>query len=404
MLRRVVVVGASLAGLRAVEALRRQDYAGEVVWLGAEVHPPYDRPPLSKQLLRGEWSAERAFLRRDTDYDELSVDLRLGVRATALDAANKRITLGDGSTLDYDGIVIATGASARRLPFGQGLSGVHVLRTLDDAIAICAALQARPRVCVVGAGFIGLEVAASCRLLGLDVCAIEPLPLPLANKVGTRMAQLIAALHIERGVDLRCGTSVVDLHGDGHVETVRLSDGSTIQADLVVVGIGVQPSIQWLEGSGLALGDGVLCDATCAASAPDVVAAGDVARWHNPLFGESMRVEHWSNAGEMATHAVKRLLGGPEFIEPFKPVPYFWSDQYDLKIQFAGSVRPDDQIAIVEGTQQDRKLVALYGREGRVTGVIALNRPAQLVRYRRLLADGMSWEAGLAQTQAQPKA
>lgn len=402
MLGRVVVVGASLAGLRAVEALRRHGHAGAIVWLGAEAHLPYDRPPLSKQFLRGQWAAERLGLRRDKGYDELSVELRLGVRATALDASNKRITLGDGSTVDYDGLVIATGASARHLPFGHGLAGVHVLRTLDDATAICEALVARPRVCVVGAGFIGLEVAASCRELGLQVTAIETLPLPLANKLGERMARLIAALHAERGVDLRCGISVVGLHGDTRVEGVELSDGSTVQAELVVVGVGVRPSIEWLHDSGLALGDGVLCDATCAASAADVVAAGDVARWNNPLFGESMRVEHWSNAGEMANHAVTKLLAGPEFVEPFKPVPYFWSDQYDLKIQFAGSVRADDEIAIIEGSERDRKLLALYGREGRVTGVLALNRPAQLVRYRRLLADGLSWQAAVAS--AQPKA
>jgi NADPH-dependent 2,4-dienoyl-CoA reductase/sulfur reductase-like enzyme len=397
MLGRVVVVGASLAGLRTVEALRREGFDGELTLIGEEAHAPYDRPPLSKQVLRGEWEPERIRLRGAEDLAALALDLRLDVRAASLDGARRRLALSDGTELAYDGLVIATGATPRTLPFGRGLGGVHVLRTLDDGLALRRALQARPRVCVIGAGFIGLEVAASCRALGLEVTAVEPLPLPLAPKLGVRMARSLFALHADHGVTLRCGLSVAALEGDKNIERVRLSDGTVVDADLVVVGIGVRPNTEWLAGSGVQLDNGVMCDPTCATSLPDVVAAGDVACWDNPRFGELQRVEHWTNAVEMASHAARRLLAGPSFGEAFAPVPYFWSDQYDVKLQFAGSVRADDELELVEDDQQGHKLAALYGRSGRLTGVLTWNRPAQLVRYRKRIAEGTSWQAALAE-------
>ena len=391
-MRRIVVVGASLAGLRCVEALRREGFAGELALVGAEAHAPYDRPPLSKQVLRGQWPPERTRLRADADLNALDLQLKLGVSAVSLDSERRCVALADGSELGYDGLVIATGASPRRLPFGHELAGVHVLRTLDDALALRAELAQQPRVCVIGAGFIGLEVAASCRELGLSVHVIEPLPLPLVTKLGPRMARLIAGLHVERGVDLRCGQSVAALEGDSRVERVRLAGGGAIEADVVVVGIGVAPNIDWLRSSGLALGDGIVCDATCATSLPDVVAVGDCARWPNPRFDLAMRVEHWSNAVEMSVHAARRLLGGVSFSEPFAPVPYFWSDQYDVKIQFAGVARSTDQVAFVEGSEETRRGVVLYGHEGKLTGVLALGRPTQLVRYRTAIAQGAAFE------------
>jgi 3-phenylpropionate/trans-cinnamate dioxygenase ferredoxin reductase component len=394
--RRILVVGASLAGLRAAEALRREGFAGELVLVGEEPHAPYDRPPLSKELLRGAWEPPRLDLRRGQSLDELALELHLGARARGLYARARRVALADGRELAYDGLVIATGAAARALPFGGELEGVHLLRTLDDALAIRAGLAARPRVCVFGAGFIGLEVAATCRALGLSVVAVEPQRLPLLDRLGEPMARSIAELHRAHGVTLRCGVQVTGLAGARRVERVQLGDGSAIDADLVVVGIGVRPATDWLAGSGLALQDGVLCDATCAASLPDVVAAGDVARWPNARFAETMRVEHWSHAVEMASHAARRLLGGASFTEPFAPVPYFWSDQYDVKIQFAGRVRPEDELAIVEAAEQDGKLVALFGREGKLTAVLTWNRPQQLVRYRRMIAEGASWDAARA--------
>ncbi len=390
-MRRIVVVGASLAGLRAVEALRREGYEGALTLVGEEPHAPYDRPPLSKQVLRGEWGEDRLDLRRGAGLEELELDARLGVRATGLDGRAREVQLADGSRLPYDGLLIATGARARRLPLGEGLSGVHVVRTLEDATALRDALVAGPRVCVIGAGFIGLEVAASCRALGLSVTAIEGLPLPLVNKLGVPMAAAVADLHRAEGVDLRCGVTVAAIEGDGRVERVRLSDGAAIDADLLVMGVGVAPNVEWLQGSGIELDDGVLCDARCATALPDVVAAGDVARWPNALFDETMRVEHWTHAVEQANAAVQRLLRGAEATEPFAPAPYFWSDQYNVKVQFAGRAREGDELQVIEGSVEARKLVALYGREGRVTGVLTWNRPPKLIAYRRQIAQGLSW-------------
>jgi NADPH-dependent 2,4-dienoyl-CoA reductase/sulfur reductase-like enzyme len=400
VLRRIVVVGASLAGLRAVEALRREGFDGELCLIGAEPHLPYDRPPLSKQVLRGEFDAARTRLRGADDLASLSVEVRLGVRAAALDGARRVLVLGDGTETAYDGLVIATGASARVLPLGQGLSGMHVLRSLDDALAIRAALVGKPRVCVIGAAFIGLEVAASCRALGLSVDAVERLPLPLVDKLGSRMAHEVHALHERHGVRFHCGVGVADVQGNTRVERVLLSDGRALETDLVVTGIGVRPETAWLAGSGVQLDNGVLCDATCATALPNVVAAGDVARWFDPRRGAYALVEHWTHAVEMANHAARRLLAGSEFAEPFSPVPYFWSDQYDVKMQFAGSAHEGDALEVVEHAPQAGKLVALYGRDERLVGALTWNRPAQLVRYRRQIADGVSFSAALQQARA----
>jgi NADPH-dependent 2,4-dienoyl-CoA reductase/sulfur reductase-like enzyme len=389
--RQIVVVGASLAGLRTVEALRRRGYDGNIVWIGAEERLPYDRPPLSKQLLVGAWSPERTALSARPSYDALAVDLRLGRRAVKLDARDRHVALDDGTSVVYDALVIATGARARNLPGADRLAGVHTLRTLDDAIAIKAALDRKPRVAVVGAGFIGLEVAASCRKLGLDVTIIEAMPLPLAGVLGTQMGEIVARMHGARGVTVRTNVKVASLVGERSVEGVLLSDGTRVDADLVVVGIGVVPETAWLEGSGVAVDDGVVCDSTCAASVPDVVAAGDVARWHNPTFGESMRVEHWAHAVEQADAAAARLLDGSS-APPFASVPTFWSDQHDVKIQFAGRILPTDTVRVVEGSVDDLRFAALYGRAGRVRGVVTFRMPAALVRYRRAIAEGAAFE------------
>ncbi len=395
-LRTIAVVGASLAGLRAVETLRRDGYEGQIVWVGAESQLPYDRPPLSKEVLRGDWEAERTALRKQ-GFEELVLDLRLGCRALALDLGARSLELEGGERIRYDGLVIATGARPRSLAGTPDLEGIHLLRTLDDSLAIRRELEKNPRVLVVGAGFIGAEVAASCRMRGLEVTVVEPLPVPMLRGLGVAMGEVCAELHRSHGVDLRCGLSVEVFEGAQRIERVRLSDGSVLDADLVVVGIGVTPETGWLASSGLALEDGVVCDATCATRAPDVVAAGDVARWYNPLFDESMRVEHWTNAAEQGVAAAKRLLAGPAAAEPFAPVPLFWSDQYDLKIQFAGRMRPDDELRVVHGSLEERRFVALYGREGRLVGALAFNRPRQLMRYRQLIGARTSWSDALAQ-------
>jgi 3-phenylpropionate/trans-cinnamate dioxygenase ferredoxin reductase subunit len=383
----IVVVGASLGGLRAVEGLRRRGYEGRIVWIGAEAHLPYDRPPLSKQVIRGEWGGERTALK--TNYEALGAELRLGRRAVSLSPGDRTVVLDDGESVHYDGLVIATGASARNLP-GALPQGVHVLRTLDDALRIRERLQGSPRVAIVGAGFIGLEVAASCRALGLDVTVVELLQVPLAHAVGRRMGEDIVNLHRDRGVTVRNGIGVERVLGDDVVQGLALTDGTVVAADLVVVGIGVVPETAWLEGSGVALDRGVVCDDRCRTNVPSVVACGDVVRAPNALFGEVMRVEHWSNAVDQAQIAVAALLDG-DAAPPNAAVPYFWSDQYDLKFQFAGRVVESDELRIVQGSVAEKNLVAHYGRAGKLRGVLAVNQPGAFLRGRKALGEGASF-------------
>jgi NADPH-dependent 2,4-dienoyl-CoA reductase/sulfur reductase-like enzyme len=392
---RIVVVGASLAGLSALETLRQDGFEGELIAVGAEPVLPYDRPPLSKQVLQGTWEPEKTELRDQPQYDVLGVTWHLGRRATGLDPAARTVTLDDGEPLAYDGLVIATGATPRWLPGSAGLEGVYVLRTLEECLALRAEFERASRVCVVGAGFIGAEVAASARQRGLDVTVLEALPAPLARAFPAEMGAACAALHLDHGVDLRCGVTVDGFEGDGRVTGVRLGDGTVVEADVVVVGVGVVPETGWLESSGLALDNGVVCDSTCATGAPGVVAAGDIARWPNNLFGETMRVEHWSNAVEQGAAAAKRLLAGPGEAVDFSPVPYFWSDQYDAKIQFLGRCCPTDDVRIVNGSVDERRFVALFGRAGRLVGALAFSRPRLLMAYRKLLAAKTSFEDAL---------
>ena len=394
VLDRIVIVGASLAGFRAAEELRTRGHAGTITLVGDEPHRPYDRPPLSKQVLTGVKPPESTALQAASGpIDDLDLEWRLGESATGLDLSDRTVLLGGGERLAYDGLVIATGASPRRLPGTDHLDGVHTLRSLDDSIAIRAALAAGPRrVAVVGAGFIGSEVAASTRSLGIDVSLIEALPVPLERGLGPQMGAVVADLHRDHGVDVHLGVGVVLIDGSDRVERIRLTDGSVLDVDLVVVGIGVSPNTEWLEGSGLTLDNGVVCDATCLA-APGVVAAGDVARWPNERFGEVMRVEHWDNAIEMGSHAARTLLGQAE---PYAPVPWFWSDQYDRKIQLAGRAAADDIVEVVSGRVEERRFVAFYGRAGRIVGVLGMSQPAKVMRWRSLVAEGASWDDALA--------
>ena len=392
--RAVTIVGASLAGLNAAEALRREGFDGPVMLIGAEDHPPYDRPPLSKQVLAGDWEPDRAALTDPEELQDDGIEARFGLRATGLDLNRRELALHTGETVAFDGLVIATGARCRTMPGTEGLSGVHVLRSLDDCLALRADLEAGPqRVVVVGAGFIGAEVAATARGRGLEVTVVEALPTPLGRVLGDEMGSVCAEVHRDHGVDLRTGVGVDRIEGDHRVERVVLSDGATVDADVVVVGIGVIPNTEWLEGSGLRIDDGVICDASCLA-AERVAAAGDVARWPNQLFGETMRVEHWDNAAAQGAHAARRLLD--DGTGPFAPVPWFWSDQYDRKIQLAGRVRPDDEVRVVNGSVDERRFAAIYGRAGRITGVLGFNRPRHVMRYRALIEQGASFDEALA--------
>ena len=384
-LNRIAVVGASLAGLRAVEFIRRAKFDGQLVLVGDEEHLPYDRPPLSKEVLRDEWGQERLALRRKS-YDDLNLDLVLGRRAVSLDTDAREVRLDSGDVVAFDGLVIATGGHVRELPNQPRMEGIHTLRTLDDALAIRAALATEPRVVVIGAGFIGAEVAASARQLGLEVTMIEALEAPLAQSLGPRLGGILRGVHERRGVRVHCGRRVEGFCGTDRVESVLLDDGTSVDCDLVVVGIGVTPSVSWLEDSGVELEDGARCDETLATSVPSIVAAGDVASWYNPLFEERMRVEHWTNAVEQARHAVSSLLAQPGEAKPFESVPMFWSDQFDIKIQGVGRPKPTDELIFAAGTPESEKLIALYGRAGRLVGAVAFNQPPKLIQLRMLIA------------------
>ena len=302
----------------------------------------------------------------------------------------------DGVTEKFDGLLIATGAQCRTLPGTGHLAGVHTLRTLDDCLAIRAALEGVPRrLLVVGAGFIGSEVASVAVDRGVEVTMVEALPVPLVRVLGAEIGTIMADLHRSHGVDLRCGVGVVELVGEDRVRAAMLDDGSVVEADMVVVGIGVVPNTDWLESSGLELDYGVCCDATCLA-APDVTAAGDVARWTHPRYGRSVRVEHWDNAVEQGIHAARRLLQTDEEAPAYAPVPWFWSDQYDRKIQVAGLTHPDDEVRMVTGSPEEGRFTALYGSGGRFNAVFGMNRPRQVMQFKSLIDQEATWEEALA--------
>jgi NADPH-dependent 2,4-dienoyl-CoA reductase/sulfur reductase-like enzyme len=399
MLSRIAIVGASLAGLRAAETLRARGFDGELTLIGDEPHRPYDRPPLSKQVLQGTLEPEDTFFHRKDGYDALSLDMRLGVPASAVDLRARRVTLADGTFADYDRLIIATGARPRMLPGIAPRAGLLVLRGLDDAIALRRELTDASRVAIVGAGFIGLEVAASCRARGLHVTVIEALPVPLSPVLPPTLCEMVAAMHRDHGVDLRTGITVTDVIGESRVAGVALSDGLRIDADVVVVGIGVVPNTEWLAPSGLILDNGIVCDGSGEA-APGVYAAGDVARVANRWHGDSPRIEHWTNAVEQGVHVAENVLGGPAASTSFSSVPYFWSDQYDRKIQFVGLARGHEEMVIVDGSLADRRLTALFRRGDRLVACLAVNQPKALIKYRKLLAAGASWEAAVSGTAA----
>lgn len=391
-MRRVVVVGASLAGLNAVESLREAGYEREIIMLSAEEHLPYDRPPLSKEGLLAGIDADKLALRPPGWVDSMGVDLRLGTRASALDPQARQVLVDGGESLDYDGLVIATGASARTLPTAPGAPKAHVLRNIQDAVALRAELEPGRRLAVIGAGFIGLEVAATARQLGLEVTVVEVAQTPLSRVLGDDVGTWFRDLHERNGVRVICSCTVERLEQHGEGARFALSSGESFDVDVVVAGIGAVPNTAWLESSGIELGNGVVCEEDLSTSLPGVVAAGDLALWYNATFDEAMRVEHWTNAVEQGRQAGLTLAGHRS---AYAAVPYFWSDQHDARIRFVGRSGGADQVVIPQS--DDQRMVALYGRDGVIIGAVCVNAPRQLARFRQAISDRVAWSDVLAE-------
>ncbi|WP_405891248.1 FAD-dependent oxidoreductase [Streptomyces sp. NBC_00133] len=383
-MRTVAVVGASLAGLSAARSLRKQGYDGRLVVIGDEPHRPYDRPPLSKEFLAGKIG--EVDLALEAEGEDLRAEWLLGVRAAGFDRGDRAVRLADGRSVRADGVVIATGATARMLPGGEGLAGVHTLRTLDDARALRADLALGGRLVVIGGGFIGAEVASTAYGMGLDVTVVEAARTPLAGPLGEVMGGVVSTLHADHGVRLLCGVGVKGLSGQTRVEAVLLEDGRSIPADTVVVGVGARPCVEWLDGSGVELDDGVKCGVDGRTSVAGVVAVGDCASWYDPYAGIHRRVEHWTGARERPDAAVATLLSGGAATPAAPKPPYFWSDQYGVRIQFAGHSAGADSVTVEEGLPDERSFLAVYRRSGHPVAVLGMNQPRLFTRWRKQLA------------------
>lgn len=393
----VVVVGSSIGGVRTAQALRSEGFDGRIVLVGEESELPYDKPPLSKQFLVGEWDVDRVLLLTAEAAEHDGIELRLGARAVRLDVAARQVLLVDGTSLNYDSVVIATGAAARPSPWRPG-SGVHVVRTLQDGRGLHAALAEPGPVVVVGGGFIGAEVAATARGLGHEVTVVDPLPTPIGRVVGPEVGERFTELHHRHGVVTRFGVGVEAIEGSAGDLRVRLTDGSRLHAATVVVGIGAVPHDGWLADSGLPIDNGVLCDQySRALDAPEVFAVGDVARWYHPGHREHVRVEHWTNAVEQGVCAAHNIAH-PDDLRSYHPVEYVWSDQYDWKVQIVGRPTRGTRHEVVGGLSGEKPRAAvLYTDEtGLLSGAITVNWPKALVQCRRAMTDGGAYAEALA--------
>lgn len=386
MSRSTVIVGGSLAGLRVAETLRRLGHDRPIDVLSDETHLPYDRPPLSKGLLTGAQTFDDIRFRTAKDLAERDIQVHCGIRATSLDVKRKVVD-ASGRPFEFNDLVIATGARPRTIAGSDTLAGVHSIRTLDDAERIRSDFASATSLVVVGAGFIGAEVASSARTVGLEVTVVEALPHPLARAVGERVGAACASLHRAAGTTLICGVGVDHLEGDDRVRAVALTDGTVLDTDLVVVGIGVIPNVEWLAESGLTTTNGVICDEYMCAS-PGIYALGDVACWTNPRYGESMRIEHWTTTVEQAL-VVGHNVANPSERRVCDAIPYFWSDQYGHRIQFAGRAQADE-VAVID-TQQSHFL-ALYRRGEQLIGALAIDGTTPLMQLRgRMMVGNDSW-------------
>jgi NADPH-dependent 2,4-dienoyl-CoA reductase/sulfur reductase-like enzyme len=386
MSARTVVVGSSIGGVRTAQALRAAGYDGEVVLVGAERALPYDKPPLSKALLAGSASADEITLLSEQAATDAGIRLVLGRAAVALDVAERVVELAGGERLPFDDVIVATGARARPSPWGSP-PGVHVLRTLDDAVALGAALRRGGPLVVIGAGFVGAEVAATARAMGVEVTLVDPLPVPLGRVLDAGVARRFGLLHAERGVDARFGVGVAAIDEVSGGLVVRLADGERLPAATVLVAIGAAPNAEWLRSSGLRIDDGVLCDHHGRAlGSRHVHAVGDVARWPHPRHGRSVRIEHWTNAVEQAACVAHNIVH-PDALRIHEPVEYVWSDQYDWRIQFVGRTGPGLQHVVVDGADRERSFVVLHAdADGRFAGAVAVNWPRALLACRRSVA------------------
>jgi 3-phenylpropionate/trans-cinnamate dioxygenase ferredoxin reductase component len=384
-----VIAGAGMAGGKAVETLREEGFDGRVVLLGAEPERPYERPPLSKDYLRGEAERGGVYLQEDTGwYEQHDVELRTSTTIASLDAAGRAVVLADGERVDYDALLLATGAEPKRPPIaGADLDGVHVLRTFEDSDALHAVIDAGGRLVVVGAGWIGCEVAASARQKGMEVALIETQSVPLEGVLGPELGAFYRDVHADQGVALHLGTGVEAIEGAGRAERVRTSDGTVLEADAVVLGVGVAPRTQLAEGV-LDVDNGILVDASLRTSVEGVFAAGDVANHDHPLFGR-LRVEHWANALEQGPSAARAMLGQDAVYER---VPYFFSDQYDVGMEYAGHSAPDDEV-VFRGDPAGREFIAFWLRDGRVTAGMNVNVWDVNEHIQELVRSGASVDA-----------
>lgn len=392
--RRVVIVGGGLAALRCTEELRRGGHDGKIAIVTAEPHLPYDRPPLSKDVLRGTKEPDEIRYRDDAFYREHDVDVYLSHRATGL-RIREREVLANGSSIAFDDLLICTGASPRPLPLQSDLDGIYTLGCIEDTLRLRAALRnGSPRVVILGAGFIGAEAASCARSLGLQTTIVNLAATPLERAVGPEMGGLLSALHADRDARLLCSVSIAEIFGAGRVEELLLTNGERIPCDILVVGVGSAPNIGWLKGSGLELANGIVCDAALSAGPPGIYAAGDVAWWPNGLFGREMRCEQWTNAAEQGRHVARNILAGHENRTPFVGSNYFWSDQYGHRIQFAGS-EAADEVKIVRGSFESRRFLAYYRKGDVLCGALALNESKHLMLAKLQIERRTRWDLAL---------
>jgi len=380
----IVIIGASLTGASAAAALRGQGYEGPVVLVGAESELPYERPPMSKEYLRGEAEFSKSLVKPEQFYAENSIELRLSATVTGIDTAGREVELADGSHIRAEKILIATGARNRKPPIpGLDKQGVHQLRTKAESDAIRAEAKPGSHAVVVGMGFIGAEVAAALRTAGVEVTAIDPFTVPLQRVFGETIGRALASLHSEKGVTLRLGGEpVTAFEGNGRVERVRLGNGDALECDFVVAGLGVEPVIDFLDGTDVAIDNGILVDEFCRTNVDGVYAAGDVANHTHPLFGRRMRVEHWQNAMRQGTAAAKSMIGHGE---PYADLHWFWSDQYDENIQYAGHHTGWDDL-VVRGSIDERKFVAFFISDGLIEAAAAMNNARDLRRSMKVIS------------------